>query len=222
MHSILIVENDLTLARAMSQVLMNSGYLVKHVATLASAYEELSRKGYELVLVDRILDDGDGLELVSFLRDISYGTRVLMLTQRNYDMDRIKGLEDGADDYLGKPIQTQELVLRVKLLLNRQKIKDQEYLQLGELSLQPSSGRLTLADRHCRLRKREAEILACLLRMAGAVVSKDTLIEYVWQSRDDIPTHTTLEVYIRRLRIALGEQHHMLKTVRGFGYCLSV
>lgn len=222
MYTILVLEDDLELGKALKQVLTDAGYLVKQVATIAGAYDILGKTGFDLVIIDRMVGDGDGLEIAGFLKDVSFGTKVLFLTHKNEVADRVKGLESGADDYLGKPFQTRELLLRVKVLLHRQKLKDQEYLQLGELHLQPSSGRLKLADSECHLRKREAEILACLIRLHGSVVSKASLIEYVWQSQDDIPTHTTLEVYIRRLRMALGKQQSMIKTVRGFGYMIDL
>jgi len=220
MYKMLVIEDDQALVGALKKLLVAAGYWVKTVSNLADTYEALGKVGYDLVVIDRILSDGDGLEIARFLHDVSFGTKVLFLTQKKEVNDRLEGLEGGADDYLVKPFVTREFLLRVKLLLQRQKLKDQEYLQLGELSLHPSSGRLTLADKDCRLRKREAEILACLLRLKGSVVSKANLIEYVWQSQDNIPTYTTLEVYIRRLRMALGKQQSLIKTIRGFGYMI--
>lgn len=221
MHTILLVENDLSLATALKQLLVNAEYAVKTASSLEQAYELLNKTGFELVIIDRLLDDGDGIELAGFLQEVSFGTKVLFLTQKNEVAERLEGLEQGADDYLGKPFETREFLLRVKLLLKRQKLKDQDYLQAGEVWLQPSSGRLRLADQERTIRKREAEILACLLRLQGTVVSKAALIEYVWQSQEDIPTYTTLEVYIRRLRVLLGKHHELIKTIRGFGYTIS-
>lgn len=222
MFRLLLVENDTSLANSLKQLLVHAGYLVAVSASLEQAYQLLAKHGQDLVIIDRMLDDGDGIELVNFLHDVSFGTRTLVLSQKNRDFDRVTGLEAGADDYIGKPFSTRELLLKVRILLQRQKYRPQEYLQLGELCLHPGSGHLTLADRQCQLRKREAQILTCLLRHQGSVVSKSQLIEYVWQSEDDIPTHTTVEVYIRRLRIALGTHQSMLKTVRGFGYQVSL
>jgi DNA-binding response OmpR family regulator len=221
MQRLLLVENDLSLAKSLKQLLINAGYAVEVASSLETAYVALGKQGFELVITDRILDDGDGIELVSFLQDVSYETRVLVLSQRNQDFDRVSGLEDGADDYLGKPFSTREFLLRVSVLAHRQKMKNQEYLQLGEVILHPSSGFLKMADSECRLRKRESQILACLLRRQGSVVSKNHLIESVWQSEDAIPTYTTVEVYIRRLRMALGKQQSLIKTIRGFGYMAS-
>jgi len=222
MNRILIVENDRALVASLHSLLQTLGYSVSSAYDLKTAYEVLGKQGFELVLLDRVLDDGDGLEIANFLHEVSFGTKILFMSQKGEVAERLIGLNSGADDYLPKPFNTQELVQKVKLLLLRQKIKDQSYLQVGHIHLNPSSGTLTLNDKQSSLRRRESQILACLLRMQGTVVSKSALIEYVWQSEDEIPTYTTLEVYIRRLRMALGNHHGYIKTVRGFGYRLSI
>ncbi|MDQ3009032.1 MAG: response regulator transcription factor, partial [bacterium] len=134
---------------------------------------------------------------------------------------RIKGLEKGADDYIPKPFSPAELWLKISKWLHVQKRKQYQLLNIGPIEFIADTGVLLDRDKQKTLRRREASILACLLRYKNAVVSRDTIIDTVWRMSDEPPTFSTLDVYIRRLRIALGEHHRLIKTVRGFGYMIT-
>ncbi len=218
MKRILLAENEVSLARTVSQLLTSKGMHVTQVRTLKGALRYLSQGDYDLVIIDRILDDGDGLDLIQYANQSSFATRVLCLSRLNQVADRVKGLGSGADEYMGKPFSGEELLLRVDSLLAKQKLIDTQVITAGPLQLFLESGVLLVRKRQVLLRKRESDILACLLRYKNRVVSRDTIIDHVWQGNAEIPTYSTLDVYIRRIRVMLGRYKYVIKTVRGFGY----
>jgi two-component system, OmpR family, response regulator len=222
MKRILLAENEAPLAHTLSQLLVSKGLQVTQVRTLQRALKYLDQHQYDLVIVDRILDDGDGLELVEYTNQSSFSTRTLCLSQLNQTEDRIKGLDSGADEYIGKPFSGTELMLRVNNLLSKQKIIDTQVMTVGPLKLYTESGVLLVRQRQVLLRKRESEILTCLIKYRNQVISRDTIIDHVWYGDADIPTYTTLDVYIRRIRVMLRRYRYLIKTVRGFGYMFKV
>lgn len=218
MARILIVENDVCLAATLRRTLLRDHHRVWQTGSLGRTYELLADNAFDVVMVDRLLDDGDGLELAPFISQVSPSTKLIFLTNKHELVDRLTGLRSGADDYLAKPFAIEELQLKIAKLVQMEKSESLSYVKAGSVTLYPETGALMVADRPGRLRKREAEILSCLLRFQGRVVSRQMLIERVWKTDQNIPTHTTLDVYIRRLRILLGPQAGLIKTIRGFGY----
>jgi two-component system phosphate regulon response regulator PhoB len=218
MKHILLAENDTSLSQTLYSLLHKRGFAVSCVSDLASAYEVLDRKACDLLIVDRMLDDGDGLDLISYLKEVSSYSHLLCLSQLSSAQEKIKGLAKGADDYLAKPFDTEELLLRVDRLMGKQKLKNEAELVVGEVHLFPETGVLITPSITSQLRRREAQLLSCLFRYQNRTLSRDNLIEMVWKGTSEIPTYTTLDVYIRRIRIALGASKHVIKTMRGFGY----
>ncbi len=221
MKRLLLLENDHPLAANLTSLLQQHGYEVDVTGRLSEGYAHLDKHHYDGVVVDRLLDDGDGRELVDYLKGTCSFLPILCLSQLNQTEDRILLLKDGADDYLGKPFSATELLLRLEKLLHKQKLMNDQVLELGPLQFHPQTGQLISPQYTKHMRKREAEILTCLFRYQNQVVSRETLIEYIWQGMDAVPTYTTLDVYIRRLRVILGEYHTLIRTVRGFGYTLT-
>lgn len=218
MPNILIVENDTTLAETVATHLKNKNYFCTLVTTVSDAISELENFSYDLILLDRILSDGDGIEVAEFVSDFSFQTKILMLSELGQVIERIKGLENGADDYLPKPFSLTELTLKVEKLLLSHKLKPQELLQLGKISVSPESGEVTIHGTKKILRKKEVQLLTCLIRHKNQVVSRKKIIDTVWSGGYDLPTESTLDVYIRRIRVQLGKYKSQIKTVRGFGY----
>jgi two-component system OmpR family response regulator len=218
---ILIVEDDSLLATQIASILAplcSQGSQISIAPSLAQAYKLLEQAVPDVIILDRMLGDGDGLELLEYLVESELPTRVLMLSRVAEVQDRIRGLERGADDYLAKPFAATELLLKTKLLLARKKELFATNLRLGPVQLDPDTGELTAGKKVQIVRRREAQIIACLFRYKNQVLSREKIISHVWGMTAEIPTYSTLDVYIRRIRIALGEYQHLLETIRGFGY----
>lgn len=222
MARVLLVENDSLLAATLKKLLERESYQVLHATTLARAHQLLEQEGFDGVIVDRVLDDGDGFELVELIAEVSPSTRFLFLSQKGSVEERVRGLRAGADEYLAKPFSLEELRLKLQKLFLYQKKPTVSYLEFDGVKLYPETGQLRLRDGYQRqLRRREAQILSCLFRYQGSIVSRQMMIDEVWKTQTAIPTSETLDVYIRRLRMALGSQSGIIKTVRGFGYSLA-
>jgi DNA-binding response OmpR family regulator len=218
MKSILILEDDLSLAKTLSNILLKDIHLVKVAHSLEKAYSYLEKNNPDLVIADRVLPDGDGIELVKFLHNSSFKTKILILSTKNEIKNRVEGLQGGADDYLSKPFSTTELLLRVNSLLNKKKITSTNCLKFGPIKLHADDGIVELGGKKIKLRKKESEILNCLFTHQNQVVSRQKITNWAWGCSSEIPSHATIDVYIRRLRIILAKHAPIIQTVRGFGY----
>lgn len=220
MQSILLVEDDTEFARSLVDTLRRKGLEVTRAATYYAGERLLSTRDYKLVIIDRILSDGDGLHLAELIHTTHYQTKVLMITTKSMVADRIEGLKAGADDYLGKPFSQQELLLKIDKLLAKEKMLTHQSITIGMITLFPQSGKLFVDGKQRVLRRREADMLACLMRYKNRVVTRQMLLDIVWSGEVDIPTYGTIDVYVRRLRMILGKKRKIIKTIRGFGYLL--
>ena len=187
----------------------------------AEAEKLLREKKVDLVVLDRMLPDGDGLDLCRKIRE-RYEIPVLMLSALGEVEDRVEGLNSGADDYLPKPFQFAELIARVRALLRRpntgpKKSPDKE-INSGELRILPQQRRVYQSGEEVELTPKEFELLHFLVIQKGRVYSKDDLVSHLWGSDFDGFTNT-VEVHISALRQKLGdEKRRMIRTVRGVGY----
>ncbi|MFH1959249.1 MAG: response regulator transcription factor [Patescibacteria group bacterium] len=221
MQLALIVEDDQLLAQTLFVALSRKGLKVVVANCLRDALDLIKQQKFDIAIIDRILPDGDGFQLVDELSSFSYQTRILMLTTRAQIAEKNKGLKLGADDYLGKPFNHQELMLRIDNLLAKQKIYSPQAISCHDMTLFPEVGNLIIGENQVKLRRRESQILACLIYHQGIVVTDQVLTDFVWGSEGKAPVHKSLAVYIRRLRMALGAQSARLKTIRSAGYRLS-
>jgi DNA-binding response OmpR family regulator len=219
MH-VLVVEDDAVLADGLSRVLGSHGMAVEVVGNGAQADQLLQRAGAtaEVVVLDIGLPGMDGFEVVRRLRARGSAVPVLLLTARDAVEDRVRGLEQGADDYLVKPFATAELVARVKALARRH-TAPQTALALGQLSLDVAAKRARVGDKVIELSVREWAVLEYLLQHAARVVSKQQIIDAILPWGDDI-TPNAVEVYISRLRLKIADAGVTIRTIRGFGYML--
>jgi DNA-binding response OmpR family regulator len=220
MKDILILEDDLQLQSILTTMLSQQHHCYG-ARTLADAYQQLEKHAFDLVLVDRKLPDGDGLEILGYIHDMLPQTKLLALTSQAKVEDRVVGLEQGADDYLAKPFSMAELKLRIQKLLQMERKLLDTVLRAGDLTFSPKTGVVTMPQKSVQLRRREAQILECLLRYKNQVVPRSTLIKNIWSTADLYPTETTLDVYIRRIRVQLEIYSNYIVTVRGFGYRFS-
>ncbi len=220
MVNILIVEDEQDLADAVQEILQQFqiDLQIFQASTVSRALRVIDKKELDIVILDWMLPDGEGLELIGYLNKYSALTRILMLTQKDQTKEKIKGLETGADDYLPKPFASKELLLRVKKLIYSYKLQEQEKIQVGACVLHFDSGALQTKTDYEVLPRKEAQILQVLMIHSPQILSKEQIISHVWPLIDKRPSLNTVEVYIRRLRGKLGECQDYLRTKRGFGY----
>ena len=222
MPRLLIIEDDDDLRKALKMSLKQQGYEIATAATGPKGLEKARSGGHDLIILDLMLPGMDGLSLVRALRQTSQ-TPVLMLTARSSEMDKIIGLESGADDYLTKPFSLGELVARIRALLRRAHPPapaQSDRLLSGDLALDLITRRVTLRGQRLTMSPKEFSLLAELMRNEGAVLSRDLLLTRVW-GYDYAGNTRTVDVHIRWLRekIEADPSHpRYIQTVRGVGY----
>lgn len=218
MSEILILEDDLTLAQTIAQLLDNCGLNTKICKHITSAYEYLKTHQPDLAIIDRVLPDGDGLEIAEYLKETSFKTKVLILSQKSETISRVEGFKKGADDYLAKPFSSQELKLRVESLTNKTKHHQRQSMVIDSIKIYPNESLIEIDHQPKKLRKKEIQVLQCLITHHDQVVTRGQLESWLWGCKEEIPTRTALDVYIKRVRQHLGKHQEQLTTVRGFGY----
>ena len=214
---IYIVEDDKNIREIEMFALKNSGYAVEEFENAKSFFSRSVEKVPDLVLLDIMLPDMDGLEIVKKLRSRPDTVRVpiILVTAKTTELDKVKGLDIGADDYLTKPFGVMELISRVKALLRRSRaLQDDKQMVLGDITLDSERREVHVGGELCELTFKEFELLKLLMVNAGIVLHRDTIMsgtDYEGESR-------TLDMHIKTLRQKLGEAGNMIKTVRNVGY----
>jgi DNA-binding response OmpR family regulator len=218
-HSILVVEDETSIASFVSAYLRNAGYEVRAAASAKAALVDLASEVPSLIVLDLNLPDGDGVELCRRIRKSS-DVPILMLTARDEDVDKIIGLEVGADDYMTKPFNPRELVARVKSVLRRaspeRRRSETEELRHGELVINSGKREVYVGDEEIRLAPKEFDLLWELLDHRGIVLTRDQLLERVWGYTFAGDTRT-VDVHVRQIRRKLGDASPIV-TVWGVGY----
>ncbi len=213
---LLVVEDDLNLGSALSK-LLNGHYRVHWVRTLESAKSHFASADYDAVLLDLGLPDGDGVHWLQSLRAAGCNTPILIVTARDALDDRVKGLDTGADDYLVKPFEPEELLARIRVLLRRKSGRAQPRLSAGNLSYDTVSRQFYLDEQPVSMTPKEHQLLAVLMQAGDRPVSRDRLLQQLYGLGEGVDSNT-LEVHIYGLRKLLGKD--CIETVRGFGYRL--
>ncbi len=214
---ILIIEDAIRLGRFLLQGLEEEGYRAMLARSLGEARELLREQDFQLILVDRMLPDGDGLALIRALRSAGDDTPAICLSAMDAVDDRVAGLREGADDYLTKPFSYEELLARIDSVTRRRRPAVREQIAIGDLVIDLPGRRVTRGGRRCELTTREFDLLCTLARNQGRVLSRTQLLEQVWGLQYD-PGTNVVDVYIRYLRRKLGDG--LIHTVRGVGYVL--
>jgi len=214
---LLLVEDDPHLGDGLMVGLRQQGYAVDWVKDGVAAELALASEPFDLVVLDLGLPRRSGLEVLRKLRAQGKATPVLILTARDATADKVAGLDAGADDYVVKPVDLDELAARVRALTRRAAGRAQPILRHGELELDPAAHRVTLAGRPVELSAREFALLAALLENAGRVLTRAQLEATLYGWRDE-PESNALEVHIHHLRRKLGGD--LIKTLRGIGYTI--
>ncbi|HEY6087282.1 MAG TPA: response regulator transcription factor [Burkholderiaceae bacterium] len=221
---LLLIDDDARLAAMVGDYLRNAGFEVDVAATLAAGRERLHDAAYDALLLDLMLPDGDGLEFTRTLRGDARTRRLplLMLTARGEPMDRIVGLELGADDYLGKPFEPRELLARVKALLRRAQPEAaaDEVLRFGRLEVDLGARQARVDGKSCDLTGHQFELLAVLAQAAGRVLSRDQIMDAL-RGHPMEAFDRSIDVHVSRIRAAIEEDPknpQRVLTVRGVGY----
>jgi two-component system, OmpR family, phosphate regulon response regulator OmpR len=221
---LLLIDDDVRLAAMVGDYLRNAGFEVDVAPTLAAGRERLHQGAYDALLLDLMLPDGDGLDFTRTLRSEARTRRLplLMLTARGEPLDRIVGLELGADDYLGKPFEPRELLARVKALLRRAapEAAADEVLRFGRLEVDLGARQARIDGRSCDLTGHQFELLAVLAQAAGRVLSRDQIMDAL-RGHPMEAFDRSIDVHISRIRAAIEDDPknpQRVLTVRGVGY----
>jgi DNA-binding response OmpR family regulator len=217
----LVIEDERQLAKFIRRGLEQEGYVVDEAHDGATALRRAKASSFDVIVLDRLLPDLDGLEVCRRLRALGDDTPVIMLTARDALTDIVNGLDSGADDYITKPFEFTELFARMRSVLRRQGADRSSRLSVADLVLDPAAHTVERAGQSIRLTAKEFALLECLMRNAGRALSRAVILESVW-GYDHDPSSNVVDVYIRYLRkkIELDPDRPLLHTIVGVGYKL--
>ena len=220
---IYIVEDDLNIQEIELFALKNSGYQAVGFDTAREFYKALDTKLPELILLDIMLPDEDGLNILRRLRTRADTQRipVILVTAKSTEIDKVKGLDGGADDYIAKPFGVMEMIARVKALLRRSSSDTEEVLSCGSVRLDSVKRLVTANGEPVELTYKEFELLRLLMKNCGIVISRDVIMERVWDASFEGESRT-IDVHVRSIRQKLGMCGAIIKTVRNVGYMVDV
>jgi two-component system alkaline phosphatase synthesis response regulator PhoP len=220
MALIYIVEDDKNIREIESFALRNSGYQIRDFSSGKDFYQAVKEKKPDLIILDIMLPDEDGMEILQKLRKNSETKRlpIMMVTAKTTELDRVKGLDMGADDYMSKPFGVMELISRVKALLRRSMGEMQEkLLKVDEILMDDERHQVFVSDKPCELTFKEYDLLRLLMQNRGIVLSRDLIMDRIWEMNCDVESRT-LDVHLKTLRAKLGDSAHHIKTIRNVGY----
>lgn len=218
---IYIVEDDRNIQEIELFALKNSGYAAEGFETARAFWRAMEKKKPELILLDIMLEDEDGIEILRKLRMRADTRRipVILVTAKSSEIDRVKGLDAGADDYICKPFGVMEMIARVKALLRRASDKQAQMLVCGDVTLDKEKRMVYAHGEPVDTTYKEFELLALLMKNHGIVISREIIMERVWESSFEGESRT-IDVHVRSLRLKLGESGALIKTIRNVGYMI--
>lgn len=218
---ILVVEDEPKTGKYLEQGLSEAGFVTDLVRDGWDGKHLALTEAYDLIILDVMLPNINGWEIIQAIRRAGKNTPVLFLTARDGIDDRVKGLELGADDYLIKPFAFSELLARVRTLLRRGKIRDPDIVQVADLVLDLQSRKLTRGGKRIELTRKEFALLELLLKRRGEVLPRSLIASQIWDMNFDSDTNV-IEVAVRRLRAKMDDHFEpkLIRTVRGMGYAL--
>jgi DNA-binding response OmpR family regulator len=217
-----VVEDELKIAEALRDGLEAEHYAVSVERSGEAAFFRASTDAFDLILMDLGLPDRDGLEIISALRRNTVRTPIIVLTARDAVDARVAGLDAGADDYLVKPFAFEELVARVRALIRREAPQHRLNLTVGALSLDVVTRTVTRDGEPLDLTVKEFEVIECLMRFSGQIVSRETLAREVWKELRSTSLDNVIDVHLTRLRRKVDADRlpSFIHTVRGVGFTL--
>ncbi|BBF44294.1 phosphate regulon transcriptional regulatory protein PhoB [Lachnospiraceae bacterium KM106-2] len=217
---IYVVEDDENIREIETYALKNAGFEVKSFESGEAFWQEIELLVPDLVILDIMLPQEDGMSILASLRKktVTKQLPIMMITAKSMEIDKVKGLDAGADDYMTKPFGIMELVSRVKALLRRTaKPESNSVLSIGDLVLDKEKHQVSVHDQLVELTYKEYELLKLLMKNKNIVLSRDKIMERVW-GFDYEGESRTVDMHIKTLRQKLGDQGSMIKTVRNVGY----
>ena len=218
---ILVVEDEHKIANSVKRGLEQESYAVDVAYTGSNGYDLASVEEYDLIILDRLLPEMDGIEIAKKLREQKIHTPILMLTAKGQVTDRVEGLDAGADDYLVKPFAFEELLARIRALTRRPKDSFGMILTVSDLMLNSANYEVKRSAKSIQLSSKEYALLEYLMRHPDQTLTKDQIISHVWNYDADVLPNT-VEVYIGYLRNKIDKPFKnrpaLIQTVRGFGY----
>jgi len=220
MPNILFVEDDQLIAGVVTRWLQKEGMSVVHTDTVATAIDQLSYASFDLVILDWELPDGPGINVLEHLRGKGMPMPVLMLTAKAEMENKLQGFQSGADDYLTKPFDGRELMMRVQALLRRPAQRIGKELSVGEFSLDAKTHTLNIGGEVVALSRREHDLLDFLMRRQGQAIPAESILSTVWNDSEEVGTQNGLATCVTRLRKKLDrpEKANPLKNIYGVGY----
>ena len=224
MALVFIVEDDNDIRQIEAYALKCGGFEIEEFEDAKALYERLEKKTPDLFLLDVMLPDEDGLSILRKIREKRETKRipVIMVTAKTTEIDKVKGLDNGADDYMTKPFGVMELVSRVKALLRRTGEQDAEkVIKIGDLVIDDEKRKVFVSDSAVELTYKEYELLHYLAQNQEIVLPRDSIMEHIWHANCEIESRT-LDVHIKTLRHKLGDAGKYIKTVRNVGYCMNL
>ena len=228
-NRILLLEDDDSLVDGLCYSLRKNGYEVETAGLVGEAKEFLARRQYDLLLLDVTLPDGTGFQVCEAVRGQGNQVPIIFLTASDEEMNVVRGLDSGGDDYIGKPFRLGELLSRIRALLRRAGMKktgetasEVDSLVCGDIRIDFAGNRVFLHGQKLELTQVEFRLLSLLVRSNGRVVTREIIFEELWDHSGNFVDDNTLSVYIRRLREKIekdpSKPEHLI-TARGFGYC---
>lgn len=219
MH-VLLIEDERPLAKAVNGIFGQNGIKVTWVGDGKEGYQTARIEEFDLIILDVLLPNLNGWEICAKLREARVNTPILMLTALDELEDRVKGLNLGADDYLPKPFETEELLARVRALVRRDKVNRSQIIRVGDLEINSQSRRVMRGGKEIALTRREYDLLEALALNEGRVLTRETILERVWH--DEETFSNTVDVFIGTLRKKVDApfDKKLIHTAVGFGYVM--
>lgn len=212
-EKIFLLEDDAFLRDGLCELLENADYSVISAGTIKAAEETVKASFFSLLILDVMLPDGSGFDLCQRLRDAGVSTPILFLTACDDEIQIVRGLDSGADDYVTKPFKLLELLSRVRALIRRN--SNSTYVS-NEIAVDTNNMTVRKNGELLFITKTEFQLLSCLIRNSGVIITRSSLLQNIWDDSGNFIDDNTLSVHMSRLREKIGAEH--IKTIRGIGY----
>lgn len=219
MHLLIIDDNE-ELLFALQRLLKDAQYHVDVATTLLEGGRSIDEKKYDLILLDWMLPDGTGIELLTRLRDEKIRTPILLFSSKKEVEDKVEALDGGADDYLEKPFSNIELLARIRALLRRESSQKQTFIEIGNLIIDFSSRSVMVDNESVKLSAKEFELLELLILNANTVLTRYQISEHLSRDFDHLSASNIVDAHIKNLRKKLNADE-LIQTVRGVGYMIA-